>query len=366
MAYIKDAISEFITKSGGVNPKAVAGFDGFIDTLVRTVKKRSDDDVEYFNDIKEFGEFLIGRAGKSCLISLDPTVRKLGGNSPICAYAMSKLGANVELIGAIGYPVPDELFAAMEGIKLHSVANAGATLALEFKDGKVMLCNSISVQEVSWARIKDLIGIDKLVEIYEGAGIVGMFNWADMRNATEIWRGVCEDIMPKVKLAPNAVVSVDLADCARRSDEEIREIIDVLRGFKKYCKVILNVNFNEYRQVFTAITGKEAPENIEESNLLSVTELDVVCVHVHDGSTAFDTNGSATVKTYFIDNPKISTGGGDNYNAGFTSAVYHGLNMQDSLIVANAVSGFYIKNGYSATPNELLGHADEWEKHLSL
>jgi len=363
MAHITDAVQNFIAKSA-TPPKAVAGFDGFIDTLVRTVKKRSDDNVEYFADIKEFGEFLVTRAGKSGLISLDPTMRKLGGNSPICAYAMARLGAKAELIGAIGHPVPNELFAAMEGVTLHGVANAGETLALEFKDGKIMLCNAVSVQEVSWTRIKELIGMDKLVEIFSNAGVIGMFNWSDMQNATEIWRGVCEDVMPKVTLAPNAVVSVDLSDCARRSVEEICEIIDVLRAFRKYCKVVLNVNMNEYRQVFGAITGKDAPDDIGQSDLLNVVGLDVVCVHVHDGSTAFDANGSATVKNYYIENPKISTGGGDNYNAGFSLAVHYGLNMQDALIAANSVSGFYIKNGYSPKVEELPAHAEEWESTL--
>ena len=363
MAYIKDAVQKFIALSKNP-PKAVAGFDGFVDTLVRTVKKRSDDSVEYFDTMSDYADHIKARAGKSCLISLDPTVRKLGGNAPICGGAMAALGAQVELIGALGYPEPDPLFAEMKGVNLHCVANPGNTTALEFKDGKIMLCNAVSVQEFNWARIKELLGMDKLVEIYSDCGIIGMFNWSDMQNATNIWRGICEDVMDKVKLAENAIVSVDLSDCARRSNEEICEIIEVLRKYRKYCKVVLNVNFNEYRQVFAALTGKEAPENIEESNLLEVTGLDVVCVHFHNGSTAFDANGMATVSTYFIENPKISTGGGDNYNAGFTSAVYYGMDMRDSLVVANAVSGFYIKNGYSASPNDLLTHAEEWEKTL--
>jgi len=98
--------------------------------------------------------------------------------------------------------------------------------------------------------------------------------------------------------------------------------------------------------------------------MLNVTGLDVVCVHFHNGSTAFDKSGTATVETYFIKNPKISTGGGDNFNAGFTLAVYYGLSLRDSLVIANAVSGFYIKNGYSAARGDLLAHADEWERSL--
>jgi len=363
MSYIKDAVQKFIECSND-RPKAVTGFDGFIDVIAKPVKQKLDSGNEYFETIDEFGEFIKSRAGKSCLIKYDTQIEKLGGNAPIFSLALAKLNSNVELIGALGSPEPNKLFAEMPGVNIHSITEPGITTALEFKDGKIMLSDSRALGEVSYETMKNVVGVDKLAEIYSGAGIIGMFNWNDIKNCSILWKNLAEEFLPNAKIAPNAILSVDLCDVASRSAQDICEMIDVLRSFKKYCKVVLNVNFNEYSQVYAALTGKTAPENVEESDLIAVTGLDVVCVHLHKGSTAFDASGSATVNTYFIKNPKISTGGGDNFNAGFTMAVYRGLSLRDCLVVANAVSGFYIKNGHSPEPSDLLAHAEEWEQNV--
>ena len=45
--------------------------------------------------------------------------------------------------------------------------------------------------------------------------------------------------------------------------------------------------------------------------------------------------------------PKILTGGGDNFNAGFCFSLFDEFNLRESLVIANAVSGSYVKTGIS-------------------
>lgn len=49
-----------------------------------------------------------------------------------------------------------------------------------------------------------------------------------------------------------------------------------------------------------------------------------------------------------LHDPKISTGAGDNFNAGFCAAQLLQLNLESSVILANAVSGYYVRTGTSA------------------
>ena len=81
------------------------GFDGFIDSIVRVVKDRKDqDNFTTFNDMGEFGNYIVSKKGKSCSLELDEQTTKIGGNMPIFAMALGSFGVNVNCIGAMGYP----------------------------------------------------------------------------------------------------------------------------------------------------------------------------------------------------------------------------------------------------------------------
>ena len=86
------------------------GFDGFVDTIVRVIRTSDWPGVyNYFQDISEFGHYIIDKQGKSCSLELDEQLVKIGGNMPITANALGNLGVHINCIGAMGYP------------KLHSV-----------------------------------------------------------------------------------------------------------------------------------------------------------------------------------------------------------------------------------------------------
>jgi sugar/nucleoside kinase (ribokinase family) len=58
--------------------------------------------------------------------------------------------------------------------------------------------------------------------------------------------------------------------------------------------------------------------------------------------------------TFFCKEPKILAGGGDNFNAGFCFSMLHDFNLFQSLLLANAVSGYYVKTGASPSVNNLI------------
>jgi sugar/nucleoside kinase (ribokinase family) len=56
----------------------------------------------------------------------------------------------------------------------------------------------------------------------------------------------------------------------------------------------------------------------------------------------------------FMQEPKLLTGGGDNFNAGFCYSLFVDFNLFESLVVANAVSGSYEKTGLSPDKENLI------------
>jgi sugar/nucleoside kinase (ribokinase family) len=69
---------------------------------------------------------------------------------------------------------------------------------------------------------------------------------------------------------------------------------------------------------------------------------------------AFSEKESVAANSFFVSDPLISTGAGDNFNAGFIAAQVMNLDAESSLIFANAVAGLYIQSGKSATINDVI------------
>lgn len=89
---------------------------------------------------------------------------------------------------------------------------------------------------------------------------------------------------------------------------------------------------------------------------------DIFIIHTRKESFTFMENDIDQIPAFFIDNPKISTGGRDNFNAGFILGLTLGADMQTCSVLGNALSGYYIANGHSPDLTSLEKHLSEWSK----
>src|ERR1044071_9768681 len=158
---------------------AFVGLDGFVDEIIHVVDKR--DNAETYHRLPTIDALAdrIGKAaGKSTNIEMVIQRTKLGGNGPIMANALARLGIKVTYVGALGYPIMDSVFNefAMRA-EVHSIADAGRTAALEFEDGKVMLVKSVQLNEITWQNIQARFGRDKFIEKFSTADLVAFVNW---------------------------------------------------------------------------------------------------------------------------------------------------------------------------------------------
>lgn len=348
---------------------ATIGFDGFIDAVVHVVKEKKDDSsIKYFNDIEDFGSHLISKKGVSGTIELREQLTKMGGNMPIMSNSIGRLGVRVNCIGAFGMPSIKEEFRGMEkaNCTLYSIAEPGDTLALEFNDGKIMLAKMSSLDKLSWEDIKELVGVEKLIELYRSSDLIGIVNWSELANATSIWEGILREIVPHCEPSKDRIVFFDLSDCSKKPEVEIQRALDIMREFEAHYRVVLGMNENEARLIYTCITGEKALPELKTMGDILYNELKLsnLVIHPLSCSLAWDKDGHAHVNNRFIEEPKVSTGGGDHFNAGYCAAQLLQLDLEASMIIGNALSGCYIKNGYSASRAELIDFLREWKLSL--
>ena len=75
------------------NTRALVGLDGFVDEIIAVVDKRFDDGrFEPIRTIAAFGAKIVAASGESSNYELVVTQRKLGGNGPIMANALARIG----------------------------------------------------------------------------------------------------------------------------------------------------------------------------------------------------------------------------------------------------------------------------------
>ncbi len=345
-----DLISKLKEAAGsGIRDRMFVGFDGFEDKIQRVVLTGDEDQMEYFRTISDFSTATGKAAGKSSQFQLVTKVQKLGGNAPIMAHSLATLGVRNTCMGSMGSPDIRPVFKNLhQDVKKISVCEPGETNALEFNDGKLMLSEMSAFKSFDWEALKKDPGIDVIAREMDACGVIALVDWSNLVHCTEIWKGIYEDILPR--LSGKKKFFFDMADPARKSAEEAREVIDVISRFSGFGEVILGINENETHKLFELLTGKEGETaGIEETGKLVFAETDIsgLLIHPVDRALLITSEGIITEKGRKIEEPQISTGGGDNFNAGFCLGWLLGLEKNECLITAMATSGSYVSEGES-------------------
>jgi sugar/nucleoside kinase (ribokinase family) len=340
--------------------KAFIGLDGFVDEIIAVVDKRTS--FESYDPIKTIGQLgqkILNAAGQSSNYELITRQMKLGGNGPIMANALASFGLAVTYVGSLGYPGLHPVFQEMAGrAKVISIAEAGHTDALEFEDGKLMLGKITCLNEVTWANLVDRVGgANKLRAMVDEATLFGFVNWTMLPHLSDIWERLRSEIMPKVSSKPRKFF-VDLCDPEKRTHADIEQAMKILTALQASVDVILGLNLKESLAILEVL-GLAAPKDpeaaIEETAKAIRQLLKIFCcvVHPRGGAAAATAGGSAKFAGPFVKQPRISTGAGDHFNAGFATGQVLGFSLDESLCVGVGTSGYYVRTGISPTAKQL-------------
>lgn len=361
----------FFEKYTNNNIKAVLGFDGFVDQILHVVKTRTDaNNYIRMNTLKEFGEFICNAAGLSANVEFIPIKNKLGGNGPIMSNALSTYNLNVTYIGAVGENSINPVFNEMsEKSTVLNISNPGLTDAVEFLDGKLMIGKRECLKDINWIRIKEKIGLESLTSIFDEANLVGLENWTMIPYMSEIWDGLINEVLPNLKSKTNKYIFFDLADPENRLKEDIIEALSTIKKFSSKFKVILGLNEKEAYEIGTVLNiGKHNQKLSLDILIKSIAEkIGIYCLVVHPVKEAYALCNNTLYHTLgpYEPNPKLTTGAGDNFNAGFCFGQVLGLSAQLSLVLGTATSGYYVRNAQSPNVENLVSFLKAWKKSIS-
>ena len=346
--------------------EATVGIDAFIDKIVRVVQnKNENNEYIFFSDIAQFGQYLTTKAGKSCGIEINERFTKLGGNAPIMANALGALSVKVNCIGTLGYPEVDPIFKDLSpNCQLYTFGNPGYTTALEFDDGKIMLSQRDYLHKVGWNTVKEILGVDKLRDFFQTSTLIGLVNWNGMIHFNEIFRGILDEVLAGRPAQKSQIVFFDLADFSERTAEDVREAVSLINEFNKHCKAILGLNENEAILMYKALFPEREIVELQELGqyIFDNLQVDALVIHTLTSSIAYEKGQVTEIPSLFVKKPRLSTGGGDNFNAGLCFGQLIGLDFAGSLCTANATSGFYVRNAQSPTVDDLIATLESWDE----
>ena len=349
--------------------RALVGLDGFVDTIVTPVglRRGQGEDFDPITTITEFGERILGAAGKSANLEFYPQMDKLGGNGPIMANALMSHGVALTYIGALGSPNVHPVFQLFaERAQVVSVTEAAHTTAVEFDDGKLMLGQMKSLDDVTFKTLVDQIGIDGLVRHFSEADLVALVNWTMIPNMTEIFRELVAQVFPLLPEGGRRFFC-DLADPEKRARTDLLEVLQVIGTFGKFGRVTLGLNLKEAQQVYLALgfyAIGESPDDLRKmaSDIREKLQLDTVVVHPKESAACADPTGTHWVPGPYVTKPKITTGAGDHFNAGFSLGQMLGLSPTGCLTTGVTTSGHYVRTAQSPTLADLETFLANWPK----
>ena len=362
------ALSEKLRERGGrlVNKTVAMGFDGFVDTIAHVIRsKESNNTPHWMAEARELGHYILERSGKNFSLELDEVTTKVGGNMPIMASALGQFGISVNCVGAFGYPGVHTIFHAMPAAcQLHSFSEPGITTAVEFKDGKMILGRMGGLNSAGWETIKERIGMPVLKEVFEYSDLIGILNWSELDKGTDIWEGFLTDIAPKDIESKRQIIFFDLSDCTKRSQPDILKALALLKTFGKKYKVVLGLNHNEGQMIDSVLNAGSQPWNsLEDLGKRLFDELDVDLLLLHSAQQALvcSREGTSCEKSFAVEHPLISTGAGDNFNAGFCLGLLLELHTHEALLLAHATANQYVQKGKSPDFKDLISFFEKFE-----
>lgn len=360
--------------------QALVGFDGFVDHILDPVRQRrsmATDDYQPIATITEFAQRIQAAAGVSTNIELVRRESRFGGNGPLLASGLIGLGMPTTFVGCIGHPdaptaPPSAVAPATHPLfddfarRCHRaipLGPPGHTDALEFADGKVMFNQTASVQQATWNAVLDAVGLDPLRSLVRQSTLIGMVNWSLCGGVESIWEGLIRDILPVVVAqgtGSSRRAFIDLSDPAKRTDEDVRRAMRLLARMNAFLPVTLGLNLSEARRIARVLDVEHhqpdttAPADIAETALLlaggirAAIGVDGVVIHPREGAAGATADGQAQWFTGpVVRSPRLSTGAGDHFNAGFAIAQAASLPLAQCLATGTATSGCYVRDGAS-------------------
>lgn len=368
---LANTLKRIVTRKKDRVKNFFVGFDGFVDEIITLVDKRVDASrFVPMQTIEQFANRVKSAKRKSTNIELVTKDVRLGGNGPILAKALVLQGHFVHLVGALGlesiHPVFTELYTSCKTCV--SIANPGLTDAVEFQDGKILFGKIRSVADISIEQLLTFIPKNRLLTLIDKSDVIALVNWTMIQKMNEIWEYLLTSIIPSLSKKRDRWFFFDLADPIKREEKDLDRALMLLSKMAKWVNVALGLNEKEAEIVFSTLFSKKIPTGKNKLVLLcqeirKKLKLQLVVIHAIDKASCASAEQNCQIVGPFCKNPFLSTGAGDNFNAGFCQGLAFELSLEQALLLAVTCSGIYVRTGKSPSLEECISFLEAWHKN---
>jgi hypothetical protein len=328
-------------------------------------KRESAEKFTEMTTIPQLAQRIAAAAGRSTNVEVVSHMTKLGGNGPIMANALANFGIRVTYLGILGYPNLHPVFQEFaRRAEVHSIAEPGYTDALEFDDGKVMVGKHASLKQVTWPNIQSRYGRDRFAAKLGAAHLIGFLNWTMLPYMSDVWDAVLTEVCPGLN-GPRRRMFFDLADPEKRTKQDILRALDLISKFQKHFEVTLGLNEKEANEIGEVLGLADNAHDADRlcalaTGIAARLPIDSLVVHPTRYAVAVSNGQVSAVRGLFTAKPKITTGAGDHFNAGFCLGKLLGLENPLALLVGVTNSGHYVRTAESPNVQQLAATLRQW------
>ncbi len=342
-----------------IRGKILLGCDGFVDETYEIVEvRKSQTDFTPMKKLRQFGELIFARADGGVGLELVPKRRCEGGFAINTGRVAAFLGLKPCLPGLYGSPSIDPAYEEFkDNCDLVSLGDPALTIALEFGDGKVLMSNLEAVSTLTWGKFKEHFGEEKIKEMFSGVDILGLGYWSLTAGFDGLFSGFMEQYET---MTPPRRMFFDFADIKKKSRESFMHSLELIQSFNGKIPMTLSMNEHEVLELFSRV-GVEHPA-LDPATIASALTtarekigFDELVVHTPKFAAA---SNAAEGEAFAIQDHQTNVvrlaGAGDSFNGGFLCASLGDLPLKERLVIANAVTAFFVTHATAPTKEELL------------
>jgi hypothetical protein len=245
--------------------------------------------------------------------------------------------------------------------ELFSLGDPALTIALEFGDGKVLMSNLEAVSSLNWGDFEKQFGKKKLTEMFSGVDILGLGYWSLTANFDELFQGFMKQYETTT---PPRRMFFDFADIKKKSSESFIRSLELIRSFGSKIPMVLSLNEHEVLELLSRI-GVARPELTPKaiSSALAIAREKIGFAELVVHTPEFAAASSAEGEAYALQDRQTKVvrlaGAGDSFNGGYLCASLENLSLKERLVVANAVTAFFVTHGTPPSKEELIAQIEK-------
>lgn len=359
-------MNEYIDYINAMSGNILLGCDGFVDETYEIVEERtSPSEFSAIENLKNFGELIVERAGGGVGVEIVPKRRCEGGFGINTGRIAACLGLKPVLPGLYGADKIDPAYDEFVDIcDLTSLGDPALTLAFEFQNGKLLMSDLGRVSNLKWADFETHFGAEKTKKLFTDVDILGLGYWSLTSNFDDLFLGFMKQY-EDASVTPPKRMFFDFADIKKKSADAFIKSLELIKSYNDKIPMTFSLNHHEIMELCSRI-GVECKDATPESIMAALPiardkiGFDELVVHTPDYAAASRVGeGEALAMQERQSNVVRLAGAGDSFNGGYICASLGDLPIKQRLALANATTAFFVTNGTGPNKEQLIAQLEK-------